>query len=84
MIKFFLSTRSVLNLLLSDIMLQYFVLLAFVLHFTDILMTKDYIHPVCDSDYEILKQLAEGTFSKAKNERTCEEKSAVVKFWRRK
>ena len=65
-------------------MLQYFVLLAFVLHFTDILMTKDYIHPVCDSDYEILKQLAEGTFSKAKNERTCKEKSAVVKFWRRK
>ena len=82
--KFFLSTRSVLNLLLSDVMFQYFVLLVFVLHFTDILATKDYIHPVCDSDYDILKQLAKRTFSKAKKERTREEKSAVVKFWRGK
>ena len=80
--KFFLSTRSVLNLLLSDIMFRYFVLLVFVLHFADILTTKDYIHPVCDSDYEILKP-ADEPFWKAKKNRTQEEKSVVVKFWRR-
>ena len=53
--EYFLSTRSVINLLLSDIMFRYFALLVFVLHFADILTTKNYIHPVCDSDYEILK-----------------------------
>ena len=61
-----MPTRSVLNLLLSDIMFRYFVLLVFVLHFANILTTRDFIHPVCDSDYEILKEIAEGTFSKAK------------------
>ena len=47
--------------------------------FANIPTTRDYIHPVCDSDYEILKEIAEGTFSK---EKTREEKSAAVKFWR--
>ena len=65
-------------------MFRYYVLLVFVLHFADILTTKNYIRPVCGSDHEILKQLAEGTFLKAKKERTREEKSAVVNPWRGK
>ena len=52
------------------------------LHHHHILRTKDYMHPDCDSDYEILKKLAEGTFSKAKKEKTREKKSVVVKFWK--
>ena len=63
-------------------MFRYFVLLVFVLQFANILSTRDYIHPVCDSDYEILKEIVEGTFSKAKKEKTREEKSVAVKFWR--
>ena len=65
-------------------MFRYFVLLVFVIHFAHILTTKDYSHALCDSDYEIRKQLAEGSFSKVKKERGCEEKSAVVRFWRAK
>ena len=65
-------------------MFRYFVLLVFAIHFADILTTKDYSHALCDSDYEIRKQLAEGSFSKAKKERGCEEKSVVVRFWRAK
>ena len=78
-----MSTRSVLNLLLNDVKFRYFVLLVFVLHFANILTTKGCIHSVCDSDYEVLKQLAQLS-SKAKKERTQEVKSADVKFCRGK
>ena len=44
------------------------------------ILTANYIHPVDEEDYKILKDLAEGTFIKAKKERTREEKSTAIRF----
>ena len=46
--------------------------------------TANYIHRVNEEDYKILKDLAEGIFTKSKKERTRKEKSAVIRFWRAK
>ena len=66
------------------IMIRYFVLFVFVLIFVDIFATKNYIHPVDDDEYELLKELAEGKFCKPKKEMTRKEKSVVIRFWRAK
>ena len=44
---------------------------------------KSYSKPVSDEEYEILLQMAKGTFSVAVQDRTKEMKSARVKFWRK-
>ena len=54
------------------------------LYFTADIFTANYIHPVDDEDYKILKDLAEGTFTKSKKERTRKEKSAIIRFCRAK
>ena len=59
------------------------VLFIFLLFIADI-FTANYIHWVDEGGYKILKDLAEGTFTKSKKERTRKEKSAVVRFWRAK
>ena len=40
------------------------------LYFIADIFTANYIHPVDEEDYKILKDLAEGTFTKSKTERT--------------
>ena len=45
---------------------------------------EKFTHAVEDDEYEILKKLAQGKFSKPVKERMNKEKSAVVKFWRAK
>ena len=54
------------------------------LYFIADIFTANYIHPVDEEDYKILKDLAEGTFTKSKKERTRKEKSAITRFCRAK
>ena len=55
------------------------VLFIFFYFITDI-FTANYIHPVDEEDYKILKDLTEGTFTKSKKECIRKEKSAVIRF----
>ena len=45
---------------------------------------KQYLHPIDDDEYELIKLLVKGQFSKPIKERTRKEKNAVIKFWRNK
>ena len=55
-----------------------------VLYFIAVIFTANYTHPVDEEDYKILRDLAEGTITKSKKERTRKEKSAAIRFWRAK
>ena len=43
-----------------------------------------YIHTVSDEEYELLLAITKGDFSKPVNERSRQEKSVIIKFWRNK
>ena len=45
---------------------------------------KQYLHPLDDDEYELIKLLMKGEFRKPIKERTRKEKSVVIKFWRNK
>ena len=52
------------------------------LYFIADTFTANYIHPVDEEDYKILKDLAEGTCTKSKKECTRKDESTVIRFWR--
>ena len=54
------------------------------LYFIAHIFTANYIHPIDEEDYKVLKDFAEGTFTKSRKERTRKEKSTVIRFWRAK
>ena len=52
------------------------------LYFIADIFTANDVHLLDEEDYKIWKDLAEGTFTKSKKERTRKEKSAVIRFSR--